>query len=168
MKKTMLLFVAVLFMAVTGHAQTLQSLFDKYSEDEHFEYVSVGNGMMNMASSMGGIAKSNKGGKSKMKSTKILTLKASSDSQIMKTFEKELSQVLAAGKFETAVETRERGESVHIYYRVSGKDTIDQLIVSKTKKELSLIWNSGKMTKEEMMNGFSSTDDMTSSGGENS
>ncbi|MDP4240679.1 MAG: DUF4252 domain-containing protein, partial [Bacteroidota bacterium] len=167
MKKTMLL-VAVLFIVAASQAQTLQGLFEKYSDDEHFEYVSVGNGMMNMASSMGGIAKSNNGAKSKMKSTKILTLKAPSDSQIMKTFEKELNQVLAAGKFETAVETREKGESVHIYYRVSGKDNLDQLIVSKTKKELSLIWNSGKMTKEEMMNGFSSKGDMTPSEGENS
>ncbi len=167
MKKTMLL-VAILLMAASSQAQSLQSLFEKYSEDEHFEYVSVGNGMMNMASSMGGIAKSSKGGKSKMKSTKILTLKASNDSQIMKTFEKELSQILAAGKFETAVETREKGESVHIYYRISGKDNVDQLIVSKTKTELSLIWNSGKMTKEEMMNGFSSKEDMAPSVGENS
>ena len=163
-----MLLVAVIFMATASQAQTLQSLFEKYSEDEHFEYVSVGNGMMNMASSMGGIVRSNKGGKSKMKSTKILTLKASNDSQIMKTFEKELNQVLVAGKFETAVETREKGERVHIYYRISGKDNVEQLIVSKTKTELSLIWNSGKMTKEELMNGSSSNDDRTPSGGENS
>jgi len=155
MKKTILL-AAVLFIAAASQGQTLQSLFEKYSEDEHFEYVSVGNGMMNMASSMGGISKSDKGGRSKMKSTKILTLKASSDSQIMKTFEKELKLILETGKFETAVETRDKGESVHIYYRISGKDNIDQLIVAKTKTELSLIWNSGKMTKEEMMHGFSS------------
>jgi len=55
MKRTMLL-VAVLFFIAASQAQTLQSLFEKYSEDERFEYVSVGNGMMNMASSMGGIS----------------------------------------------------------------------------------------------------------------
>ena len=158
MKRTMFL-VAVLFIVAASQAQTLQGLFEKYSEDEHFEYVSVGNGMMNMASSMGGIAISGKDGKSKMKSTKILTLKATGDSQIMKSFEKELSQVLEAGKFETAVVTRDKGESVHIYFHISGKDNIDQLIVAKTKTELSLIWNSGKMTKEEMMGGTSCNED---------
>jgi hypothetical protein len=156
MKRTMLL-VAVLFFIAASQAQTLQSLFEKYSEDERFEYVSVGNGMMNMASSMGGITMKDKGAASKMKSTKILTLKSTSDSQIMKTFEKELNQVLEAGKFETAVETRDKGESVHIYYHITGNDNIDQLIVAKTKSELSLIWNSGKMTKQEMMGGTSST-----------
>jgi len=168
MKRTMVL-VAVLFIIAASQAQTLQSLFEKYSEDEHFEYVSVGNGMMNMASAMGGMAKSDKGMTSKMKSTKILTLKASIDSQIMKSFEKELSSVIEAGKFETAVETRGKGESVHIYYRIIGKDHVDQLIVAKTKSELSLIWNSGKMTKEEMMRGFSSKDgDNSKSGDEKS
>jgi hypothetical protein len=170
MKRTIFL-VAVLFIVAASQAQTLQSLFEKYSEDEHFEYVSVGNGMMNMASamggmSMGGTSKSDKGTTPKMKSTKILTLKASNDSQIMKSFEKELSSVLEAGKFETAVVTRGKGESVHIYYRITGKDHVDQLIVAKTKSELSLIWNSGKMTKEELMHGFSSKDEDSSIDGD--
>ena len=165
MKKTILL-LAVLFIAVASQAQTLQSLFEKYSEDEHFEFVSVGNGMMNMASAMGGMPKNDKGMSSKMKSTKILTLKASSDSQLMKSFEKELSSVLEAGKFETAVVTRGKGESVHIYYRITGKDHVDQLIVAKTKSELSLIWNSGKMTKAELMHGFSSKDEDSSIDGD--
>ena len=165
MKRIMFL-VAVLFIVAASQAQTLQSLFDKYSEDEHFEYVSVGNGMMNMASAMGGMSKSDNGKSPKMKSTKILTLKASNDSQIMKSFEKELSLVLEAGKFETAVETRGKGESVHIYYRITGKDHVDQLIVAKTKSELSLIWNSGKMTKEELMHGFSSNDEDSSIDGD--
>jgi len=161
-----MVLVAVLFIVAASQAQTLQSLFEKYSEDEHFEYVSVGNGMMNMASSMGGMAKAETGLSPKMKATKILTLKASNDSQIMKSFEKELSSVIEAGKFETAVETRGKGESVHIYYRITGKDHVDQLIVAKTKSELSLIWNSGKMTKAEMMRGFSSKDEDNSNDGD--
>lgn len=160
MKKTILL-IAVLFIATVNQAQTLQSLFEKYSEDEHFEYVSVGgNGMMS-ASSMGNVTMSNKSSnsKSKMKSTKILTLKAASDSQIMKAFEKDLKAVLEAGKFETTLEARDKGESTHIYYRVSGKNNFDQLIVAKTKTELSLIWNTGKSDKGKMTPGFSLKND---------
>lgn len=160
MKKTILL-IAVLFIAAASQAQTLQSLFDKYSEDEHFEYVSVGGNGMMIASSKGNVAKTkNPNSGSKTKSTKILTLKAGSDSQIMKAFEKDLNAVLEAGKFETTLETRSKGESTHMYYRSLGKDSADQLIVAKTKTELSLIWNSGKLSKGEVMPGVSlNTDD---------
>jgi len=63
--------------------------------------------------------------------------------------------VLAKGNFETAVEVRDKGERVNIYYRISDDNNADMLIVSKEKKEFSLIWISGKMSKEEMMKSFS-------------
>jgi hypothetical protein len=156
--KKIILLVAVLFMAVASQAQTLQSLFEKYSENENFEYVSVGGNGMTVASANGNVAKSKNAGPKK-KSTKILTLKAGADSQIMKTFEKELNAVLEAGKFETTLETRSKGESTHIYYRSLGNDNADQLIVAKTKTELSLIWESGKLDKGQMKYGISSTGD---------
>ena len=154
MKKLMTITVLLIITALT-QAQTLQGLFDKYADDERFEYVSVGKGMMNMASAFGGIAKNDKEMMSKMRGIKILTLEASSDSPLMKTLERDLKQVLAAGDFETAVETRDKGEKVNIYYRVSGGDNADMLIVTKEKSEFSMIWISGKMTKEEMMKSFS-------------
>ena len=230
--KKIILLVAVLFMAVASQAQTLQSLFEKYSENENFEYVSVGGNGMTVASANGNVAKSKNAGPKK-KSTKILTLKAGADSQIMKAFEKELNAVLEtgkfettletrskgesthiyyrslgndnadqlivakskntnpkkkttkiltlkagadsqimkafetdlnavleAGKFETTLETRSKGESTHIYYRSLGNDNADQLIVAKTKTELSLIWESGKLGKGQMKYGISSTDDV--------
>jgi len=154
--KITILLVAVLFIVAASQAQTLQSLFEKYSEDEHFEYVSVGGNGMMVASSKGNVSKvkdPNSG--NKMKATKILTLKAANDSPIMKAFEKDLNAVLEAGKFETTLETRSKGESTHIYYRSLGKDNADELIVAKTKTELSLIWNSGKLGKGQMKYGFS-------------
>jgi HSP20 family molecular chaperone IbpA len=156
MKKLITLIAAFFIVAAASQAQTLQGLFDKYADDERFEYVSVGKGMMNMASAFGGIAKNDKEMMSKMKGIKILTLNANSDSPLMKAIERDLSQVIEAGDFETAVEARDKGERVHIYYRVSGKDKADMLIVTKEKGELSLIWFTGKMTKEEMLNSFSS------------
>jgi hypothetical protein len=53
------------------------------------------------------------------------------------------------------VSTRDKGERVNIYYRFSGKDDADMLIVTKEKGEFSVIWLNGKMTKEEMMHTFS-------------
>jgi len=156
--KKIILLVAVLFMAVASQAQTLQSLFEKYSENENFEYVSVGGNGMTVASANGNVAKSKSTG-TKKKSTKILTLKAAADSQIMKAFEKDLNAVLEAGKFETTLETRSKGESTHIYYRSLGDGNADQLIVAKTKSELSLIWESGKLGHGQMKYGISSTFD---------
>jgi hypothetical protein len=156
--KRIILLVAVLFMAVASQAQTLQSLFEKYSENENFEYVSVGGNGMTVASANGNVAKSKNTG-AKKKTTKILTLKAGADSQIMKAFETDLNAVLDAGKFETTLETRSKGESTHIYYRSLGDDNADQLIVAKTKTELSLIWESGKLGHGRVKYGISSTAD---------
>ena len=89
-----------------------------------------------------------------MKTIKILTLE-DKGSAISKTFMLELDKVIDDGKFETVIEARDKGERVHIYYRILGKDNADMLIVSKDKSEISLIWISGKMSKEEMINAFS-------------
>jgi len=154
--KKMLTLIAVLLFAVAIQAQTLQSLFEKYSEDERFTYVTVGNGMMNLANVIGrhGHSDKNKDMVSKMKTIKILTLEEGNIA-LSKSFMLELNKVLEAGKFETAVEARDKGERVHIYYRLNGKDNADMLIVSKDKSELSLIWISGKMSKDEMLQTFS-------------
>lgn len=156
MKKIMTL-VAVLLFVTAIQAQTLQSLFDKYGNDERFEYVSVGKGMMNMASAFGGMVKNDKELISKMNGIKILTLNQSSDSPLMKSVVRDLDQIVEKGNFETAVEAREKGENVHIYYRVIGNNNADMLIVTKEKDEFNVIWISGKMSKEEMMHTFSST-----------
>lgn len=159
MKKVITL-VAVLLIVAASQAQSLQSLFEKYSNDERFEYVSVGKGMMNMASAFGGIAKNDKEMMSKMRSIKILSLDADENSPQMKSVVHDLDQVIDNGNFETAVEVRDKGERVHIYYRITGKDNADMLIVTKEKSEFSLIWISGKMTKGEMMHTFSANGKM--------
>ena len=152
--KKILTLVALLLIIVATQAQTLQSLFDKYNEDERFTSVTVGNGMTNLGSVMGKHNNHNKEMASKMKTIKILTLE-DKGSAISKTFMMELDKVIDDGKFETVIEARDKGERVRIYYRIFGKDNADMLIVSKDKSEISLIWISGKMSKEEMMNAFS-------------
>lgn len=157
--KKMLTLVTVLIMVMVAQAQTLQSLFEKYSDDERFTYVTVGNGMMNLASSFVGNSRHKKDSKemvSKMKSIKILTLNEDAGSSIMKSVSQEFDKVILAGKYETAVEARDKGERVHIYYRILGKDNSEMIIMTKDKTEFSVIWISGKMSKEEMLNTFSS------------
>ncbi|MHB9141807.1 MAG: DUF4252 domain-containing protein [Paludibacter sp.] len=155
MKKVTILIAALFMVVAASQAQSLQSIFEKYGNDEHFEYVSVGKGMMNLGGLLGGIAKDDKEMMSKMRSVKILSLEGESNASLMKALETDLDKVLAKGNFETAVEVRDKGERVNVYYRVSDDNNADMLIVSKEKNEFSLIWISGKMSKEEMMKSFS-------------
>ena len=155
MKKLIILIAALFMVVAANQAQTLKSLFEKYSSDERFEYVSVGKGMMNMAGMLGGLGKNDSEMMSKMRSVKILNLEGESNIPLMKLIENDLDKVIGNGNFETAVEVRDKGERVNIYYRVGSDDNADMLIVSKEKSEFSLIWINGKMSKEEMMKSFS-------------
>jgi len=108
----MTIVVSLLLMAAATQAQTLQKFYDKYGDDERFQYVSVSNGMMNMASMFGGMAKDEQKLMSKMQGLKILTLEENTESPFMKSVLKELYQIIDDGNFETAVEVRDKGERV--------------------------------------------------------
>ena len=155
MKK--IIFLVLAFFAVTAaNGQTLQKFFDKYADDERFQYVSINNGLMNMASVLGGVAKEEKKMMSKMQNMKILTLEGDTESSFVKSVFNELNAIVENGNFETVVEVREKGERVNIYYRIVGENNADMLIITKEKGEFTCIWIKGKMTREEMMNSISS------------
>lgn len=154
MKKIFTLVASLLIFVAATQAQSLQKFFDKHGDDERFQYVSVSKGLMNMASVFGGLAKDDKKMMSKMQGLKILTLEDNTESALAKSVLKELYQIIDNGNFETAVEVRDKGERVHIYYRIAGNDDADMLLVTKDKSELSCIWIKGKMTKEEIMKSF--------------
>jgi len=155
MKK--IIFLMLAFFAVTAaNGQTLQKFFDKYADDERFQYVSINNGLMNMASVLGGVAKEEKKMMSKMQNMKILTLEGDTESSFVKSVFNELNAIVENGNFETVVEVREKGERVNIFYRIVGENNADMLIITKEKGEFTCIWIKGKMTREEMMNSISS------------
>ncbi len=110
--------------------------------------------MMNMASVFGGMAKDEKNMVGKMQGLKILTLDENADSPFAKSVVKELYQIIEGANFETAVEVRDKGERVNIFYRVVGTDNADMLVVTKDKSEFSCIWIRAKMTKEEITKVF--------------
>lgn len=150
--------IALLFIVIcVGKAQTLQALFQKYDNDERFQYVSVGKGVINMTGIFGDMAKDEDGMMTKMKSIKILTLEEDINSALSKSVSNEISQLIATGSFKTAVEVRDKSQKVIIYYRVVGTDNADMLIVTREKDSISLIWINGKMTKQDMINSFSFT-----------
>ncbi|MBP1637309.1 MAG: hypothetical protein H6Q18_98 [Bacteroidetes bacterium] len=150
MKKLIVTFAAILIFASSVKAQSLENLFKKYADDERFEFVSVGSGLMNIASALGGVDKEAKNMMSKMKSIKILTLEENLNSHLANSFIKELDNIIANGEFETIVESREKNERTYIYKRVDAKDNADMLIVTKEPRETNVIWLKGKMSKQEM------------------
>jgi hypothetical protein len=157
MKKWMTLVAIWLIAVMAAQALTLQKFFEKYADDERFQYVSINKGMMNMGGIIGGISKSDAKAFSKMNNLKILTYEAGdTDLSFLRSVEQEINQIVSSGKFETAVEVRDKSERVNIYYRVTGSDNADMLIITRDKREFNCIWINGKMTKEEMMNSFSS------------
>jgi len=155
MKRIISLIILLLAITATTQAQTLQKFFDKYSDDERFQYVSVNKGIMNFASVFGGLAKDEQKIMAKMQGLKILTLEETNETPFLKEVFKELNEVIENGNFETAVEVRDKGERVQIYYRVVGVDNADMLIVTKEKNEFNCIWIKGKISKYEMMQSFS-------------
>lgn len=155
MKKMITIVVTLLLLSAATQAQTLQKFYDKYGDDERFQYVSVNKGMMNMASVFGGMAKDEKNNMvGKMQGLKILTLDENADSPFAKAIVKELYQIIEGSNFETAVEVRDKGERVNIFYRVVGADNADMLVVTKDKSEFSCIWIKAKMTKDEISKVF--------------
>lgn len=166
MRKIITTFALLCIIAVATKAQTLQSIFDKYAEDERFEYVSVGKGMMNMANAFGAMGGAGQAMPDMQNgTTKILTLKSDAESSISKTIEKELAKAISNGNYETVVETREKGEKVHIYSRNSGKDQAETVIISREKKELSIIWIVGKKSKKKSGESVSNVTDTTITNG---
>jgi len=163
MNKTMIVIATLFILGTSIKAQSVQLFFDKYSDDERFEYVSVGKGLMNMAGVFGGLAKDEKALMSKMKFIKILSLQEDINSALMKTLSREVDLLIQKGNFETAVEVRDKGQRVLVYYRVQGDNNADMMIVTKEKDELTVIWISGKMTKKDMMNSFSNVVKMNDS-----
>ncbi|HOH54595.1 MAG TPA: DUF4252 domain-containing protein [Paludibacteraceae bacterium] len=159
MKRNGILILTILLLASfrTG-AQTIDKFFDRYANDERFTYVTVGKGMMNLASSFGSNKEMDKNGKEvldRLTGIKILTLENSRDEKLMNSVIDELDKVIREGKYETAVRVKDKNETVNIFFRTTGKNQSDMIIVSKERNEMSIIWMNGKMTKEEMSDIFS-------------
>jgi len=147
----MTLIVCLTLIAATTNAQTLKSIFNKYSNDERFEYVSIGKGMLAMAKIFGDTDDKSAEVLSKIKGLKILTLIDGFDDTLQNEVIREINKVIDAESFETLVEVRDKTERLNIYIQVTGKDDADMLVVTKDESELSVIWIKGKLTPEELM-----------------
>lgn len=147
----MILVACLILVAATSKAQTLKSFFNKYGNDERFEYVSIGKGMLTMAKIFGDTDAGDTEALSKIKGLKVLTHTDGFDDTLQKEVLRELDEIINSGNFETLVEVRDKTERVNIYCRINEKEDADMLVVTKDESELSMIWIKGKLTPEELM-----------------
>lgn len=143
--------VCLYLTAITTNAQTLKEFFKRYNEDERFEYVSVGKGMLSMVNIFGEADNENTEILSKIKRIEVLTLTDGFDDKLQKNVQKELDEVINAEHFETLVAVREKTERVNVYYRITEKGNSSMLVVTKDESELCMIWLKGKLSQEELM-----------------
>ena len=151
MRKIALCFICLTMIAITARSQSIEKLFDKYSNDTRLEFVSVGDVLSNLvASSLNENEKSNvAAGALGFNGMKILTLSDTTEIKLLNTIRKDLSNVLYACRYDTLVQVREKGNHVNIYCRTQ-KNIADMLIVTDEGKTMTLIWMKGN-SMEEMM-----------------
>lgn len=147
---TLMLICAITFV----QSQSLKEFFEKYQDDERLEYVNLSNGIFNMIPQIMGAENDDLKKMSKLNNMKILSAEGAANASLGEKMEKELQQIIRNGNFQKDLEARDKGEKAYIYHRLNGKDNADMLIVSKEKEEFSVIWITGKMTKEEIQKAF--------------
>lgn len=151
MKKFGVVLAMLVFLASAGHAMSLDKLFRKYSNDERFEYTSVGKGVMNVFSMFADYSIVTDGLMEKVTGVKVLKLDADSADQNLSTnFISDIDNVIDDGKFDTTLEKRGKGERTYVYQRVDKKLNSDLLVLTKDKYSVTLVWLKGKMNPEEM------------------
>lgn len=127
MKKAILLAVLLMSLSSLVSAQSLTAFFDKYADDERFNYSKVGKEMQTLSLDI------------------TPTNKSLADS-----FEKEVLEILKKENFELEVASREKGERSYIYSRPKGSQK-ETVIINKDKREINVLWTIGK-DKKAMLN----------------
>ncbi|MDR3227583.1 MAG: DUF4252 domain-containing protein [Prevotellaceae bacterium] len=143
MKKLTILVVTLLTMVITAQAQEFQKLFDKYSNDERFSYVSLGAeiikdfGLNSMLPDFN--LKTNQ--IVNIKGMKVLTLKSEKDGKLMKSAVDEFANAIKNdSKAKPLVETRENGDITNIHLISEGL-----IIITKNAKELTIVFIAGEL-----------------------
>jgi hypothetical protein len=149
MKKTTILAVTLLMMTITAQSQEIEKLLNKYSNDEHFTYVSLSADLIQFGLSFvnvntDDIDKTVKDELLKLKGLKVLTLesKSAKEKKQMDDIMTELDNAINKdSKVEPIIEAREKGDITKIYATSEGL-----LIISKDHEEFSVILFSGELS----------------------
>lgn len=150
MKKTLSLLSIIFLFATAVEAQTLNKFFRKYSDDENFEYISVGKGMMKFASLFTDYTILTDGTLETVTSLKVLKLKnENAPEELYSKFTSEIENIIEKGDFETTLEKRDKSSRTYVYKRVDKKANADVIVYTKDITGVSVVWLKGKTSEEE-------------------
>ena len=135
----------------TANAQTIKDFFDRYSQDERFDYVSIGREMIGLAGVFSAADTTAMNTLSRISGMRILTLTDGFDDSLMQDVRQEAEALVRNGHFDTLAEVRRGGERVNVYRRTATEGDDDLLVVTQDEAELTLIWIQGKLSAEELM-----------------
>ena len=152
MKRLTTALVCLCLMATTtANAQTIKDFFDRYSQDERFDYVSIGREMIGLAGVFSAADTTAMNTLSRISGMRILTLTDGFDDSLMQDVRQEAEALVRNGHFDTLAEVRSGGERVNVYRRTATEGDDDLLVVTQDEAELTLIWIQGKLSAEELM-----------------
>lgn len=150
MKKTISLLSLIFLFATVIEAQSIDKFFKKYSNDDTFEYISVGKGMMKFASIFTDYSVLTDGTLETVTSLKVLKLKKdSATEELAAKFTKDIENLIEKGDFETSMEKRDKNSRTYIYKRVDKSANADVIIYTKDTTGVSVVWLKGKTSDEE-------------------
>lgn len=135
----------------TANAQTIKDFFDRYSQDERFDYVSIGREMIGLAGVFSAADTTAMNTLDRISGMRILTLTDGFDDSLMQDVRQEAEALVRNGHFDTLAEVRSGGERVNVYRRTATEGDDDLLVVTQDETELTLIWIQGKLSAEELM-----------------
>ena len=135
----------------TANTQTIKDFFDRYSQDERFDYVSIGREMIGLAGVFSAADTTAMNTLDRISGMRILTLTDGFDDSLMQDVRQEAEALVRNGHFDTLAEVRSGGERVNVYRRTATEGDDDLLVVTQDEAELTLIWIQGKLSAEELM-----------------
>ncbi len=153
-KKTVLFVIFGLLASIVMQAQTAESFFEKYTDNEMFRYVSISKNMVNLSSLFGKADEGNQEMLSKIDEMKLLTLNALRKSDETKAFFVDIERFIAGEKpFQVLMEARENNVHTRVLSRPNEKKNKSEIvIVSKSDSTQHFIWLHGSLTTEELQN----------------
>ncbi|MDR1699213.1 MAG: DUF4252 domain-containing protein [Prevotellaceae bacterium] len=141
-------------MNFAAQAQSAESFFEKYAENETFRYVSISKGMVNLSSLFGKADAGNQEMLTKIDEMKLLTLGAPRKSDETKVFFTDIERFIAGERpFQVLMEARENNVHTRVLSRPSDqKNKSVIVIISKSDSTQHFIWLHGSLTTEELQN----------------
>ena len=94
----------------TANAQTIKDFFDRYSQDERFDYVSIGREMIGLAGVFSAADTTAMNTLDRINGMRILTLTDGFDDSLMQDVRQEAETLVDKGHFNTLAEVRSGGE----------------------------------------------------------